>query len=328
MLVRDWHDVDDTTVAGLFAAEKVRWREQLSWDTTAMWPVVEAGRRAGTVAGAIAYDEAGVPDGWCFALLQDDTLQVGGFLARTPQMTSVLLDGLARSTDGQAARRWIWFGYFDAPGLPEAIAARGGTSARYVYLRCRLVRQEGRTASPGSGEAPRLVRAWRASDAVAVPALLASAYASHDASRPFAPTGQMDEWQKYTAILVGSDGCGVFDPGLSLVADALGGGLDAAAVVTRITPATAHLAQLAVRADAQAAGIGRALLTAAQARAGAAGCTELTLLVHEHNAHARRLYRRAGFVEDASFLSAGWDVRQPRTSSSDALATGGVKTRR
>lgn len=323
----DWRDADAAVVADLYAEETARWRDTLSWDTTAMWPVVEAGRRAGTVVGAVARDAAGATSGWCFALLQDGTLQIGGFLAASVEATETLLEALVRSADGRAARRWNWFGYFDAPGLEQALAGRGGAVARYEYLRCRLQGAPSVEVPPASA-AIRSVRGWRASDARDVPALLASAYTGHDLSRPFAPTGRMEEWHEYAALLVGSSGCGVFDPSLSLVAETEAGRLDAAAVVTRITPTTAHLAQLAVRAESQAAGLGRTLLSGAKALARAAGCTELTLLVHERNARARRVYAEAGFEADASFLSAAWDVAQPRTLSKEALATGGVSTRR
>ncbi|HQZ37905.1 MAG TPA: GNAT family N-acetyltransferase [Vicinamibacterales bacterium] len=324
MQARDWRDADDAVVANLYAGERARWHDTLSWDTSAMWSVVEAGRRAGTVVGAIARDVHDAPAGWCFALLQDGTLQVGGFLANSTEATAALLETLAASADGRAARRWLWFGYFDAPGLDQALAARG-TLARYVYLHCRLAACGGPEPGPG---AARLVRSWRASDVRRVPALLASAYAHDSLSRPFAPSGSIDEWCEYAALLVGSAGCGVFEPGLSLVAETRADHLDAAAVITRITPDTAHLAQLAVRADAQAAGLGRTLLQVAKTRARAAGCTQLTLLVHEQNQRARRLYAQAGFEEGATFLSSAWDVDQPRTFKSDALATGGVNTRR
>ena len=60
----------------------------------------------------------------------------------------------------------------------------------------------------------------------------------------------------------------------------------------------------------------------------ARSCATMTLLVHESNLPARRLYAAAGFAERAAFLSAGWAASQPRTSSSEALPTGGVSTRR
>jgi ribosomal protein S18 acetylase RimI-like enzyme len=97
-------------------------------------------------------------------------------------------------------------------------------------------------------------------------------------------------------------------------------------MVSRLGPATAHLAQLAVRDGAKGRGLGRAVLEAAIARAAAAGCRTMTLLVREDNGPAARLYGAAGFRPRAIFLSAA--VNQPRTSSSEALPTAGVSTRR
>jgi|GEM_PF-1580581 len=328
MRVRDWRQEDDAIVATLYADEIARWRDSLAWDTRASWRIVEAGRRSGTVTGVVADDGAGAPAGWCFALLQDTTFHVGGFVARSVDATAALIAALAGSAHGRRARRWIWFGWFDAPGLPEAISAHGGYPARYVYLRRRLCGLDDPAAPDARATAPAAVRGWCAADARLVPDLLASAYVTEDACRLFAPSGRIEEWREYVALLVNAAGCGVFDPGLSLVAGAGSGELDAAAIVTRIAPATAHLAQLAVRTGAQARGLGRVLLARAEARAAAAGCTELTLLVHEGNTRARRLYARAGFEERAAFVSAAWDADQPRTSSSDALPTGGVSTRR
>lgn len=328
MRAHDWRDEREAVLASLYAAEIARWRDTLSWDTSGTWTVVEAGRRLGTVMGAIACDEADTAAGWCFALLDRDTMQVGGLVARSADATRLLLGTLAASPAGRVARRWVLFGWFDAPGLPEAIAARGGTAVGYVYL-SRSLRGTGYDTRAAFQEpAPDGVRGWHASDLDLVPALLASAYASSEASRPFAPTGQLDEWRRYATSLVVGDGCGVFDPAVSLVAPVGRDHLRATAMVSRIAPSTAHLVQLAVGAGAQGSGLGGSLLARALARAQAAGCTEMTLLVHEHNTPARRLYERAGFSERARFLSAEWAVHQPCTSSSDALPRGGVSTRR
>lgn len=329
MRARDWRDIDSAAMHDLYAGELARWRDALSWDTTATWPIVDRGRRLGTVAGAVAFDDDGEPAGWCFALLQNETFQVGGFVARSEAATAALFEALATSPMGRAARRWIWFGWFDAPGLDDALATQGATLARYVYLR-RMLRGPDESARHAGTLAPPSVRGWRASDLRQLSDLLASAYPTQEESRPFAPSGRIDEWREYAAQIVGEAGCGRFDPGLSLAVDGEGGTghLDGVAVVTRVAPTTAHLAQLAVRAGAQARGLGRAMLAQALDRASARGCTAITLLVHERNARARRLYRAAGFEERAAFLSALRDVYQPWTSSSEALPTGGVSTRR
>jgi ribosomal protein S18 acetylase RimI-like enzyme len=61
-----------------------------------------------------------------------------------------------------------------------------------------------------------------------------------------------------------------------------------------------NLHDLAVLPAARSAGVGRALLEGVAAKARALGCCKVTLEVREHNAPARRLYARAGFVDPAS----------------------------
>jgi ribosomal protein S18 acetylase RimI-like enzyme len=320
--VRDWREEPESTLAALYAAETARWRDVLGWETGANWRVVEMGRRTGTVTGFVAHTPAGAPAGWCFALIDRETAQVGGFVARYEEATSALFGALERAVRARGVDRWIWFGWFDAPGLAGRLAAAGATISRYAYLFTPLEPRPARSA-PSSGR--ETLRAWVPDDTRLVAALLASAYGSSEAGRLFAPRGRAEEWQAYAAQLVFAAGCGTFDPALSVVGSGAIG-LDAAAMVSRLAPATAHLVQLAVRDGAKGRGLGRALLEAALARATAAGCRTMTLLVREDNGPAARLYAEAGFRPRATFLSAA--VHQPRTSSSEALPTAGVSTRR
>lgn len=61
-----------------------------------------------------------------------------------------------------------------------------------------------------------------------------------------------------------------------------------------------NIHDLAVLPERRSAGIGRALLAAAEARARALGCCKLTLEVREDNARARGLYRSVGFADYAA----------------------------
>jgi len=61
-----------------------------------------------------------------------------------------------------------------------------------------------------------------------------------------------------------------------------------------------NLHDLAVLPAARGAGVGLALLEGVAAKARALGCCKITLEVREHNAPARRLYTRAGFVDPDS----------------------------
>lgn len=65
-----------------------------------------------------------------------------------------------------------------------------------------------------------------------------------------------------------------------------------------------NIHDLAVLPDARGAGVGHALLAAAEAHAVAAGCCKLTLEVQEDNAPARGLYGRFGF-RDVTYGDSG-----------------------
>jgi ribosomal protein S18 acetylase RimI-like enzyme len=65
-----------------------------------------------------------------------------------------------------------------------------------------------------------------------------------------------------------------------------------------------NIHDLAVLPEARGAGIGRALLAAAEAHARASGCCKLTLEVQEDNAPARHLYERFGF-RDVTYGDSG-----------------------
>jgi GNAT superfamily N-acetyltransferase len=60
----------------------------------------------------------------------------------------------------------------------------------------------------------------------------------------------------------------------------------------------AHVGILAVAADAEGLGVGRALIAAAEEWTRLRGLGTLTLNVFERNARARRIYERAGFTAE------------------------------
>jgi ribosomal-protein-alanine acetyltransferase len=80
-----------------------------------------------------------------------------------------------------------------------------------------------------------------------------------------------------------------------IVAERRGGVAGYALVLFRRGSDKARLYSVAVAPDARGAGVGVALLTAAERAAGARGCASLRLEVREDNAPAIALYRRYGF---------------------------------
>lgn len=304
MTVTDWRQQDADRLAPLYAVEAERWRRDLWWDTSRIWREVEEARRAGVLPGFVAHGADGRVRGWSFHMRHRDSVQLGGLVADTAEATAQLLDAVERSPEAASASAAMAFGHFAAPGLEAALAARGMVVERYRYLARRLPA----AAGPTRGD----LRSWQAEDLMSAAAVLASAYGA-DPARPFAPGGRLDEWMAYLGQLLGTHGCGEFAPEWSVVAPAAGGGLEAVALVTRLAPDTAHLAQLAVRPEAQGRAAGTALLASVLARSRKGGCHTVTLLVAQANRRAGRLYERAGFSEVAVFVSGS---SRPRTALS------------
>lgn len=304
-------------MATLYCAEQARFLSALGWDTTSTWATLEQARTLGHVSGLVARAADGAIRGWTFYVRRGDELQIGGFTA-TAEACVPLLDGVLSSDATAADTSLRVFGYLDVPGLADALDARGFSVGDYDYW----------TAPLAAAAPPPDVRPWRAGDLRATAELLRAAYPPREVLRPFGAGGP-DAWIEYVVGLTATTGCGVFAPDLSVVVPGHGGTLAAVALVSRLGPAMAHLAQMAVHPQAAGRGLGTRVLTAAMQGAAAHGLPEMSLLVAADNQPARRLYRRHGFTATASFLTA-WAAApgQPRRSTSVAWLSGGVSTRR
>lgn len=303
MRAHDWRQASAETIAPLLAAEIDRWHRDLAWDTTAIWSRVEQARRLGGVPGQIITGNDGAVRGWSFHLLHEDTLQVGALVTDSAETTRVWLEALAASPEAQIARRWLCFGWFRAPGVATLLDEAGLAVRHYQYLR----RDD--TSLPAANEDGLPFRPWRAGDRSQAAPLLAAAYPGADRARPFAPDGSAAAWDAYSRALIDGDANGILAPEMSSVLEGEDGQLNAMALVTRLAPTTAHVAQIVVRPVLHGQGVGRALLSNVLSCGQAEGYRTTTLLVHEHNRAARRLYQSAGFTEVAVFLSATGTMR-------------------
>jgi ribosomal protein S18 acetylase RimI-like enzyme len=314
----DWRYAPDSMVRSLYEAETRRWRSTLDWDTASNWTVVEQGRRLGVVSGLIVTDQDHQVVGWSYYLLEDRTLQIGGFVASSDACTAVLLDGILSDHTLAAVDSVTLFAPADAVGLVPALKRREMSVCRYWYL--------SRDLRLGPDSLHEDARRWRPEDLGPTADLLGSAYAREDVSRPFAPRGTAAEWRHYVEQLVTADGCGTLLPQLSLCISAGLGRLAAVALVTRIGANTSHLAQLAVAPGFRKRGLGAGLLAAVCRAASRQGFGRMTLLVAGQNQAARKLYEGAGFVERSTFVSAGLR-HQPRRSTSVAAGANAMTLR-
>lgn len=291
----DWRELDASRLSAAWAEQSARWSGTLFWDAERNWSQIEAARRDGRLPG-LALIESGSIEAWCYFLVHQDTLQIGGFESASDDATGLLLDATLSAVDrSQMTSGAMLFTFSGAAGLLPALAARDFETDPYLYL----VREVA-DVSP-----QRSSLAWEPQVAVHLPALLAEAYRTQSLTRPFARHGRMEEWREYAAQLIGSTACGAFDPALSSASFSADGTLEGVVLTTVVGHGTAHIAQVVVHPRRQGSGLGGALLGATIDRVRAAGFARVSLLVSEGNAPARRLYRRLGFREVTSFVSAG-----------------------
>jgi ribosomal protein S18 acetylase RimI-like enzyme len=310
MTLSDWRGADPAVVREGYARERRHWQEQLGWDTSWTWMQVEQARAAGRLPGLVARDASGRPRGWAFFVLDHGTLHIGALVADDPGTTAALLDGALAAAADASAHAVACFILDRAPGIAAALAERGCTVEPFLYLARELCfPPEGRSDDArgwlppaGGSEAIVLAESWADADRSAAGTLLRTAYTAN-AGIHFAPDG---DWARYVSGVIDQAGCGAFDAGLSRVVRR-GTQLEALALVTSLSPATAHLAQLAVNPALRGRGLGAALVRQTLEAAAAAGKSSLTLLVGEHNRSARRIYEGLGFAPRATFVATRYE---------------------
>ena len=291
MILRDWRHADTARLRACYEAEARSWEEDLGWDTTWTWATVEEARVTWGLPGLLVEDAAGVVQGWAFWMAEGPTLHVGGLVASSPAVTAVLLDGIV--TRAQDAGAIACFVRDRAPGLTDFLATRGFSHERFLYLSRALPSMAGPSATSGEP--------WNEADFPGAVALMQSAYTG-GGGRHFAPNGTATEWTRYLSELVAHRGCGEFDAVTTrVVRDS--GGLAAVALMTALSPRTAHLAQLVVRPECRGRGLAARLVAQVLDAAARTGKTAVTLLVGEANGAARSLYAKAGFDQQGTFIA-------------------------
>jgi ribosomal protein S18 acetylase RimI-like enzyme len=292
VIVSDWRLLPASTTAELYRRERIRWRRRLAWETASTWHTLETARTTWGLPGLVCHDRTGRVRGWTFYLVRSDRFDIGGFVADDPLATHALLDALlerASSSPGLSG-----FLYSHAPGLEDALTSRGLRLRTFSYLVHTLGTAEGDlTRSAG-------MTGWPGEDLEEAARLLRIAYG--ESGRIFARHNQVHEWTEYVGNLVRDPACGIYSPQLSraLPHD---DGLGALAIVTMISPRTAHLAQIAVHPSLQGRGLGQQLLAGVLREVRAAGLPRLSLLVGGDNARACGLYARMGFEERDRFVA-------------------------
>jgi ribosomal protein S18 acetylase RimI-like enzyme len=302
MTFEDWRDASHEVVQALFASEERRWSRDLGWDTASLWAIVDEGRRRGHVPGWILRSRNGDVLGWTYYLLHDGDLQIGGLTAGRATDLRLLLDRTLESPEASLATSMTVFVYPAPASLISALTRRRFSVRRSLYLTRLLGTGLEQDARPAAGVR---IRPFEDRDVFPATRLLATAYHGVLGAQCFAPHGRLDEWARYVRQLMITPACGQWLGPASFVAERAGG-QDLAAVVlaTQISPATVHVAQIAVTPDARGGGVAKAVLARTCEAALARGLSTITLMVDDENAQARRLYAREGFVEQSAFVYA------------------------
>lgn len=317
----DWRNAAPDTLRGLYRLERARWMGRLHWDSEPTHQMLERARSAGHAPGLIALDGQGRPAGWTYYVLHQRTLQIGGLVASSGEVTRALLDAVLHSPEADMAADLLCFAFPASTALESALTRRRFDVKRYLYLSKDLTRLPAWTLRSGL-----TIGHWHELDALATVRLMARAYAGVPSARCFAPRGTLDEWATYLAQLIKMPACGRFLPAASLAARAAGEtGPRGVLIATALQPDTAHVAQILVDPSLRRRGLARDLIETTSALAAAMGHTRLTLLVAEDNAPARALYAAAGFTALSHFVyatrSAPTRMRGVRSASALALTT-------
>jgi ribosomal protein S18 acetylase RimI-like enzyme len=316
MNLRDWREAAAVELAPLYEAERLKWRRHLRWDTAASWREVELARTTWGLPGFLAVDARGRVRGAVFFMFDDGRLDIGGLTSDCVEATDALIDGVmcaARAGQVRSARALLFDG---AVALRSGLESRGFVAEPHLYLSRtfrgqdrpaagRAARRPAATGTTAMATAPRTSLAfdtWRPSDVAPAAALLSRAY-DRKAAALFAPDHSAEAWEQYMRNLTTYTACGTLNAAATrLVRE--GERLTALGLITDISEATAHVAQLAVDPDLRGQGIGGALLAAIVAGLTAQKYDALTLIVAHDNYAARALYDASGFRHEATFIAA------------------------
>jgi ribosomal protein S18 acetylase RimI-like enzyme len=289
--VRSWRDADPADTQFLYDREQEYWVRELAWDASSAWREIEQARIAGDLPGFIARDAERTVRGWSYFLREGETAHLGAVVAEMPQATGALLDAcLDEALRPAKPARVSCFLPSRAEHFEAALRDRGFVCERYRYLSRPIAAMEGAEESD----------AWSEGDLVAAAELLRESYGSD--GRHFAPRGTPEEWEHYVRSLVERPGCGVMEPAITRVVRG-GRGLEALVLVTRISPGTLHLAQVAVHPSRRREGLARRLVEEILRVGFSRGARQVTLLVGDRNTGAQALYARMGFSERSAFVA-------------------------
>jgi ribosomal protein S18 acetylase RimI-like enzyme len=302
--IENWQAVPAGQLAPAYEAECLRWETAMGWDFAPSCRIVEEGRQDGRVPGFVARDMDDRLAGWCFYVLHDGLLQIGGLAGDRPEVLGGLIRAMLATPHAAAARGATCF-------LFPASADLGRTLERHQFVvepHAFLARDWPIGTDGAASDIGRSIDGlrWRALDGVdveTIAALMALSFAGQEDARCYAPDGRLDQWIHYVGQLLRTPACGRYLPAASFALEDPDGGAVGAVLVTAIGSRSAHIAQIVVHPQYRGRGLARRLIEAGAGAAARIGLPGISLLVAHSNDGARRLYDHLGFVERAVFLN-------------------------
>lgn len=292
----------------LLEEESAQWEAELGWDFSDVRAAVAAGIERGTLPGRWLGDGRRA-HAYCYYMVDSGRVIVGSVFASLGQRGRGLEEALVDAV------------------VADARAERGGTRVECQTLFCSSAAVDGRFAAAGFTGRPRhymrreLEGALPAADPPLPPGvclrplrreeLQAAAeivYRSHFGSVDAALNqtyATPASCRAFVETLVLRSGCGRFEPEASRLAQGPKGPLGVL-IASRLAPANGHVCQVSVTPEAQARGVGRALMAASLHAFRALGLASATLSVTVANDRAHRLYELLGFRVQRTFAAHAW----------------------
>ncbi|HXE76083.1 MAG TPA: GNAT family N-acetyltransferase [Candidatus Xenobia bacterium] len=279
----------------LFEEEQQAWREELHWDYRHSVELLRRHIDAHNLPGYTAVVQ-GEAVGFCFFVYEDHKGLLGDLYVRAAWReqaiaTRLLEHALETLEQSPIVRRieaqLIPFGL--EPLEPIFAARQYDVFPRLFMFRPLEPADSIALAAPAQG-----LRRWDERDFDFMAELIVRAYRGHMDSQINDHYGTEAGAQRFLQNIIVFPGCGVFQPGWSVVAPEPDG-LAGAVLASEVAPGVAHITQVCVRPERQGRGLGRALLLSCLQRAAAGGCRGVSLTVTTANRNAVALYERLGF---------------------------------
>ena len=306
MRIRPLREATLREVRTLLDEEAAQWDAELGWDFGEVRAAIAGGVERSTLPGRVAWEGAR-PAGYCYYMVDSSRIIVGSIYASRDHRGHRVEDELVAAVVADAkaergSRIECQTLFCTATSVDQSFASVGFTGRPRHYMR----RDLGDPLPPDSPvPAGVSLRPVRRDDLAAAAEII---YRSHVGSPDAALNltySTPATCRTFVDTLVVRSGCGRFDPDASRVAEAPWGPVGVL-IASRLSRTNGHVCQVSVSPEAQARGIGAALMTTALRAFRHQGLSTVTLSVTVGNDRAHRLYELLGFRVQREFGAHAW----------------------